>query len=269
TKLDQEISTEAFDDGLIGVITLNRPERHNALTLAMWRQFAESVRAFGERAACRVLIVRGAGERAFASGADLHELASHRQTVQGAAAHHAVVEDAFSALTAIEQPVIAMIHGYCIGGGCELAVACDLRVADDHAQFGIPAAKLGIVLGVDELRRLIGLVGVAKAKEILVTGRRLDAGEALRIGLVNQVVPAEDLEETTLALARQIAENAPTAVVATKALLNAIGRETPSGELAALQRTFVERADRVAESHDRINAFVTRRVRPSQASELS
>jgi enoyl-CoA hydratase/carnithine racemase len=261
TKVDQEILTETLDDGTIGVITLNRPERHNALTLAMWRQFAERVRALGENTACRVLIVCGAGERAFSSGADLHELASHRQTPPGAAAHHAVVEDAFSALTSIEQPVIAMIHGYCIGGGCELAVACDLRVADERGQFSIPATKLGIVLGVDELRRLVSLVGVAGAKEMLVTGRRFDAAEALRIGLVNQVVPADDLRETTLALARQIAENAPTAVVATKALLNAIGRETPLGELTALQRAFVERADRVAESHDRINASVTRRDR--------
>jgi len=261
--VDQEILTETLDDGKIGLITLNRPERHNALTLAMWRQFAESVRAFGENPVCRVLVVRGAGERAFASGADLHELASHRQTPQGAAAHHSVVEDAFAALTAIEQPVIAMIHGYCIGGGCELAVACDLRVADDRAQFGIPATKLGIVLGVDELRRLVSLVGVAMAKEILVTARRFDAIEALRIGLVNRIVPADDLEETVLALARQIAENAPTAVVATKALLNAIGQRTPAGELAALQHTFAERANRTADSRDRINSVVTRRDRSS------
>jgi enoyl-CoA hydratase/carnithine racemase len=262
-NVDQEILTETLDGGAIGLITLNRPERHNALTLAMWRQFAEGVRAFGESAAGRVLVVCGAGERAFSAGADLHEIATHRQTPDGAAAHHAVVEDAFRALTAIEQPVIAMIHGYCIGGGCELAVACDLRVADDRASFGIPAARLGIVLGVDELRRLASLVGVASAKEILVTGRRFDATEALRIGLVNQVVPADELEETTFALARQIAENAPTAVAATKALLNAVSGETSANELTRLQRSFVERADRVAESHERINAFVTRRERPS------
>lgn len=261
--MEPEILTQTMDDGTIGVITLNRPARHNALTLAMWRQFAESVRACGGNSACRVLIVRGAGERAFSAGADLSEIASHRQTPEGAAAHHAVVEEAFRALTTIEQPVIAMIHGYCIGGGCELAVACDLRVADDRAQFGIPAAKLGIVLGVDELQRLVSLVGVATAKEMLVSGRRFDAAESIRIGLVNQVVPADRLEEMTVALARQIAENAPTAVVATKALLNAIDRGTPSDELAVLQRAFVERAHQAADAHDRINSAVSRRDRSS------
>jgi enoyl-CoA hydratase/carnithine racemase len=265
--VDQEILTETLDDGAIGLITLNRPERHNALTLAMWRQFAESVRALGENPACRVLIVRGAGERAFSAGADLNEIAEHRQTPEGAAAHHAVVEDAFRALTTVEQPVIAMIHGYCIGGGCELAVACDLRVADDRALFSIPATKLGIVLGVDELRRLVSLVGLASAKEILVTGRRFDASGALRIGLVNHVVPAEDLEEAALALARQIAANVPSAVVGTKTLLDAIGRGTRSDELVALQKTFAERANHATDSRERINAFVTRRDAPSDASQ--
>jgi enoyl-CoA hydratase/carnithine racemase len=262
-KVEQEILAETLDDGTIGLITLNRPERHNALTLAMWRQFAESVRAFGENDDCRVLIVRGAGERAFSAGADLNEIATHRQTSEGAAAHHAVVEDAFRALTDFEQPVIAMIHGYCIGGGCELAVACDLRMADDRAQLGIPAAKLGIVLGVDELRRLASLVGVAVAKEILVTGRRFDAAEALRVGLVNQVVSADSLEDATFALARQIAENAPTSVVATKALLNAIDRGVPSTELAALQRTFAEQANHASDAGERIATVLSRRARPS------
>jgi enoyl-CoA hydratase/carnithine racemase len=258
-----EILSETLDDGAIGLITLNRPERHNALTLAMWRQFAECVRAFGESATCRAVVVRGAGERAFSAGADLHEIAQHRQTPEGAAAHHAIVEDAFRALTTIEQPVIAMIHGYCIGGGCELAVACDLRVADDRAQLGIPATKLGIVLGVDELRRLVNLVGAALAKEILLTGQRFGATEALRIGLVNQVVPVAELEETALTLARQIAVNDPSAVVATKTLLNAIDRAIPADELAALQKTFAERANGATQSRDRINAFATRRDRPS------
>ncbi len=257
----QEILTAPLDDGSIGLITLNRPERHNALTRAMWQQFAASVRAFGADPAVRVIVVRGAGERAFASGADLHELATHRQTPEGAAAYHEAVEDAFAALASVEQPVIAMIHGYCIGGGCELAVACDLRIADDRARFGIPATKLGIVLGVDELRRLVNLVGIAGAKEILFTARQFDAHEALRSGLVNQVVAAEVLEETVLTAARQIVPNAPGAIAAAKSLLDAIAREMPADDLVALQREFVERGHRDAESHERIGAFVNRRDR--------
>lgn len=260
-SVGQEILSETSDDGAIGLITLNRPARHNALTLAMWQQFAASVRALGANPATRVIVVRGAGERAFASGADLHELATHRQTPEGAAAYHVAVEEAFAALAAAEQPVIAMIHGYCIGGGCELAVACDLRIADEQARFGIPAAKLGIVLGVDELRRLVNLVGVAGAKEILFSGRQFDAGESLRMGLINQVVPAAELEETVMSLARQVAANAPTAVAAAKSLLDAIGRDMNRDELVGLQREFVSRAGRSAESQERISAFVNRRPR--------
>ncbi len=258
-----EVLTETLDDGAIGLITLNRPARHNALTLAMWQQVAANVREYGERSETRVIIIRGAGERAFASGADLHELATHRQTPEGAAAYHSAVEDAFAALAAVEQPVIAMIHGYCIGGGCELAVACDLRIADDRSRFGIPAAKLGIVLGVDELRRLANLVGVAGAKEILFTGRQFNADEALRMGLINRVVSAEDLETTVLDEARQIIANATIAVGASKTLLDAIGRGESADALSALQREFVERAHKSAESSERIGEFVTRRKRSS------
>jgi len=256
-----EILTATLDDGAVGQITLNRPARHNALTLAMWEQVAASVREFGARPETRVILIRGAGERAFASGADLHEMATHRETSEGAAAYHAAVEDAFAALAAVEQPVIAMIHGYCIGGGCELAVACDLRIADDQARFGIPAAKLGIVLGVDELRRLSNLVGLAGAKEILFTGRQFDAVEALSMGLINRVVAADSLEATVLEEARQIIGNAPVAVGAAKALLDAIGREEPAAEVVALQRELVERAGRSGESRERIAAFVNRRPR--------
>ncbi|HET7035780.1 MAG TPA: enoyl-CoA hydratase-related protein [Thermomicrobiaceae bacterium] len=254
-----EILRETRADGAIGLITLNRPERHNALNLAMWQELAAGVRALGADPATRVIVLRGAGEKAFASGADLHELATFRQTPEGAAAFHDAVEAAFAALAAVEQPVIAMIHGYCIGGGCELAVACDLRVADERARFGIPATKLGIVLGVDELRRLANLVGLAVAKEILFTSRHLDAGEALGAGLVNQVVPAAELEETVFGLARQIAANDPSAVAAAKSLLDALGRDMPADELLELQRSFVERARQEGESQQRINAVVNRR----------
>ena len=259
----REILTETPDDGAIALITLNRPARHNALTFSMWQQVAASVREFGARRETRVILIRGAGERAFASGADLHEMASHRETPEGAAAYHSAVEDAFAALATVEQPVIAMIHGYCIGGGCELAVACDLRIADEHARFGIPAAKLGIVLGIDELRRLANLVGVAGAKEILFTGRQFDATEALRMGLINRVVPAEDLYSSVLEEARQIIANVPTAVGAAKTLLDAIGREMAPDEIDALQREFVERAGTSGESQERIGAFVNRRQRSS------
>ena len=268
SEMAAAILTERRDDGAVAVVTLNRPERHNALNLAMWQGFAATIRELGSDPAVRVVVVRGAGERAFASGADLGELAGHRQTPEGAAAYHTAVEDAFASLAALHQPVIAMIHGYCIGGGCELAIACDLRLADDRARFGIPATKLGIVLGIDELRRLSGLVGPAVAKDILFSARLLDAPEALRTGLVNQVVPPSELEGAVMTLARQIAANAPTAVAAAKQLLDAIGQDRPDEVVARLRERLVERATESGESQERINAFLNR-PRETKAREHS
>src|SRR4051812_32140837 len=211
--------------GAIGIITLNRPERRNAIRLAGWQGLVEAMRDLGADAAIRVVILRGAGEEAFASGADITEFPATRSDPQSGVAYHAAVVGALRAIGAVEQPVIAMIHGYCIGGGCELAVACDLRLADDRARFGIPATRLGVVLGVDELRALRDLVGVGAAKDILLAGRTLTSDEALRIGLVNQVFRPEELLDATLRLAERIAGYAPVALAAAKDLLGWIARD--------------------------------------------
>jgi enoyl-CoA hydratase/carnithine racemase len=250
--------------GAIGIVTLNRPQRRNAIRLVGWQMLASAVRDLGAEGEVRVIILRGAGTDAFASGADISEFPTMRGDPERGAVYHAAVEEAFRAVTAVEQPVIAMIHGYCIGGGCELAVACDLRIADERARFGIPAARLGVVLGVDELRALRDLVGVGAAKDILIAGRTLDAAEALRIGLVNQVVPPDELLDTTLELAERIAGYAPVSLAAVKDLLGRIAHGDSPEELAAAHAAFSRRAFATPGHDVGVRAFLARDRRPEE-----
>lgn len=245
--------------GAVATLVLNRPEVHNAFRYDMWRGIAAAMRDFGADPAVRAIVIRGAGERAFASGADIAEFPERRGTPERAAEYHAAVADALGAVAEAERPVIAMIHGYCIGGGCELAIACDLRIADTRARFGIPAAKLGVVLGVQELRQLAGLVGVGAAKEILYTGRLFDADEALRIGLVNRVAPPEDLQAVVDEVTGQIAANAPLAVAAAKALLGRVARGDAPEDLAAAQAAFGRRALGSEDHREAVRAFLEKR----------
>jgi enoyl-CoA hydratase/carnithine racemase len=246
--------------GAIGLVTLNRPERRNAIRLAGWQGVVAAMGDLGADTAIRVIILRGAGEEAFASGADITEFPTVRSDPQSGAAYHEAVVGAFRAIAAVEQPVIAMIHGHCIGGGCELAVACDLRIADAHARFGIPAARLGVVLGVDELRALRDLVGLGAAKDILLGGRTLGADEALRIGLVNQVVQTDELFGTTLRLAERIAGYAPVALAAVKDLLARLARDESEDDLAAAHAAFSRRAFASPDYGEGVRAFIEKRA---------
>lgn len=243
-------------DGPVAYVILNRPRVHNAFSLRMWRSLASVMAGLGRDDTIRAIVIRGAGERAFASGADIAEFPTHRGTPEQGRAYHDIVEAALHAVTAAPQPVIAMIHGYCVGGGCELAVACDIRLCDDRAQFGIPAAKLGVVLGLQELRQLYELIGVAAAKELLLTGRLLDAGEALRIGLVHRVTSPAQLAAAVDELTARIAGNAPLAVAAVKRLLDGLAAGWPQPELEALQADFSRRSFASAEYQEAVRAFL-------------
>ncbi len=248
--------------GTIGIITLNRSDQHNVLLYEMWLDLAAKVHELGAQPDVRVIILRGAGEKAFTAGADITDFPSRRGNPEQAQIYHVAVAGALDALASVEQPVIAMIHGYCIGGGCELATACDLRIADERARFGIPATKLGIVLGIEELRYLLHLVGPAIAKDLLFTGRLLDATEALRVGLVNQIVSPVALEDTVMQIARQIAKNAPVAIAATKRLLMELEREADQAELQAIQQTFSKRAFASVEYQENLRAFLEQNSPP-------
>ena len=208
----------------IGFLTLNRPEQRNAMNLAVWEGLTRGAEKLDADPEVRAIVVRGSGDRAFGAGADIRELDEVRR--DPARINHTLemIERTMLAIENTDKPVIARVKGAALGGGCELAAACDLRIAADTATFGIPAGNLSIVITFQDTRRLIRLVGVGMAKEILMTGRTLDAHEALRIGLVNRVVPAADLARETAALAQTIAEKAPLSVAGTKRLSNRIAR---------------------------------------------
>ena len=194
--LDQPLTSKmiAEKDGAIGRLIFNNPARHNAVSLEMWEAVAQIIDDFERDDAVRVIVVSGAGGRAFVSGADISEFKERRASEEAAAAYSKISEGARMRLQETLKPTIAMIRGYCIGGGVGTALACDMRIAAEGSKFGIPAAKLGLGYAYDGIKKLVDLVGPAYAREIFFTARQFTAEEALRMGLVNRVVPAETLE---------------------------------------------------------------------------
>ncbi len=196
-------------DGGIVTVTLSNPERMNALSKPMWERVAAVFAELDADDAVRCIVVRGAGEKAFAAGADIAEFASERANVDQARAYGAVIQKAMDAVANCRHPVVAMIHGVCVGGGLELAAVCDMRICGESSRFGVPVKNLGLVMAYGELKGMIDLVGRAVAMEILLEGRVFGAAEARDKGLVNRVVPDADVEREALAAAQRIAEGAP------------------------------------------------------------
>jgi enoyl-CoA hydratase len=203
------------EDG-VGWLTFNNPARRNAMSLEMWQATEAALDAFENDPGVRVIVMRGAGGKAFVSGADISQFEDQRKNAEQSEAYNRISGSARQRMATLTKPMIAMIQGFCIGGGVAVAAAADLRVASEDSQFGIPAARLGLGYGFDSISKIVGLVGPAYAKELLFTARRLDAQEAHRIGLVNRVVPADQLEATVRAIALEIAANAPLTIRAAK-----------------------------------------------------
>jgi len=195
--------------GDIATVTLNRPERLNALDLAMWQELAGVMAGLAGPNGPRCIILRGAGGKAFAAGADLAEFAAVRATPEAAGCYGAVMNRALSAVRDCPLPTIALIEGVCVGAGLELAIMCDLRIAGAGSRFGVPIQKVGIVMPLPEIAYLVELVGHATALEILLEGRVFGAIEAKEMGLLTRVVPDGEAEAETFAAARRIAEGAP------------------------------------------------------------
>ncbi len=196
-------------EGALATVTLSNPERLNALTLAMWEQLGAIVRGLDSDDAVRCIVLKGAGEKAFAAGADIAEFSSVRADSRQAWAYGERIAGTMRALRECRHPIVAAIRGACVGGGIELASQCDLRVCGASSKFGVPIKNLGLVVAYDEMAGLIALAGRAVALEILLEGRVFGAAEALAKGLVNRVVPDERVEEEAYAAARHIAEGAP------------------------------------------------------------
>ena len=196
-------------DGVIATVALNNPERLNALDRAMWERLGVAMRELSADDALRCIVLRGAGDKAFAAGADIAEFAKERASARQAKAYGNLIHETMQAVARCRHPTVAMIKGACVGGGLEIAAMCDLRVCGESSRFGIPVNKLGLTMAYGELMGLLALVGRAVALEILLEGRVFDAAEAYRKGLVNRAVPDGKVEEEAYATARRIAEGAP------------------------------------------------------------
>jgi enoyl-CoA hydratase/carnithine racemase len=195
--------------GTIATVTLNNPEKLNALSFAMWARLAEVMRELETDEGVRCIVLRGAGDKAFAAGADIAEFGSVRANAKVAKGYGIKIEGAMRAVAECRHPTVAMIHGVCVGGGLEIASQCDLRICGASSRFGIPINKLGLVVGYGEMAALMDLVGRAVALEILLEGRVFGAIEAKEKGLVNRVVADDQVETEALAAAERIAAGAP------------------------------------------------------------
>ena len=209
-------------DPPLATITLNRPQQRNAISYQMWGELSQLLRELDDDGNCRAVVITGAGTEAFSAGADIKDFEEYRADSTMGRRYNSAVDGLLRTLTEMETPTISMIHGYAIGGGCELAVATDLRVASEDSKMGIPAARLGITIGHLEMQGLVNLVGKGNALYILYSGRLVDAQEALRMGLVNQVVATQDLAPTTYRLAQEIAALAPLSHAINKRTLNQV-----------------------------------------------
>ena len=196
-------------EGSVGWMIFNKPERRNAVSLDMWAAMPGILHRFEQDPAVKVVVLKGAGEKSFVSGADISQFESQRASAEANEAYDRISEQAFEALAKCGKPTIAMIRGYCIGGGLAIALGCDLRLATEDSKFGVPAARLGVGYGAPGVKKLMDLVGPSYTKEIFFTARHFDAAEAKDMGLVNRVVAASELEAYTRQYCATIAENAP------------------------------------------------------------
>lgn len=203
-------------DGGIGTVIFNNPERHNAVSLEMWAATRDILDDFRADPEVRVVVLTGAGGKAFVSGADISKFGSERASQEAVAKYNATTEQAFSGVHDFPKPTIAMIRGYCIGGGMALATCCDIRICTPGSKFGIPAAKLGLGYDHKGIRRLMNVVGPSFAKEIFFTARQFEAEEARMMGFVNRVVPDDELESYVKGYGEMIAANAPLTIGAVK-----------------------------------------------------
>ena len=238
----------------ICTFTINRPESLNALNSEVLLRIGDTLNSLKDSSEVRAVIIRGAGEKAFSSGMDIGRASEGRANSRDALTYGT------ESMINYPYPVIAMIYGYCLGGGCDLAVSCDLRIAADTAKLGMPPAKLGGVYGTAALKRFIDLLGTAYTREIFLVGRQVAAHRALQMGLVNQVVPEKDLLSLTYGIAQEIAENAPLSVSGHKAVINKIsGHLTLRPEEEEEIRLIMARAANSEDRKEGIRAFAERR----------
>ena len=220
----------------VGRLILNQPDKLNAISFEMWQGISIAVRSFAADDAVRVIVVSGAGGKAFSAGADISQFEKKRGSADAIAEYNAATQHAYEDLSNVNKPTIACIEGFCIGGGLATALCCDLRIATTAAKFAIPAARLGLGYSYTGLRPLVELVGPASAKEILYTARKFSAEEALHMGLINRAVEQPELDQAVRELAQSIASNAPLTVAACKTIIGQVLKDPAQRDLDLCQQ---------------------------------
>jgi enoyl-CoA hydratase/carnithine racemase len=255
TETDKILSRR---DGHVGYVIYNNPERHNAVSLDMWEAAVRILDDFRDDKDIGVVVVTGAGGKAFVSGADISRFEKERSSEEAVARYNAIVEKSYAAFHEFPKPTIAMIRGYCIGGGMGLATCCDLRICSDGSKFGVPAAKLGLGYGYPGLKRLVDIVGPSFAMEIFYTARQFTAAEVLAMGLVNRVVPDGELEKYVKDYADTIAGNAPLTIKAVKATVAEVMKEDSKRDIKR-SAAFVEACFKSRDYEEGRKAFMEKR----------
>ena len=225
---------QSIADG-VGIITFNNPEKRNAMSLDMWEGLGSALVELRDDPKVRVVIMVGAGDKAFVSGADISQFEKTRHNAEASEEYSKKSAAQRALLADYPKPTIACIRGFCLGGGMQVAMLADIRIASENSQFGIPAAKLGIAYGYDGLKHLVSLVGTSWARLIMYTGMRIDSAEGLRIGLVDRVVPDTELWNATSEIAGTISGNAPLAIKAAKITIAQILKDPDTRDMDAIK----------------------------------
>ncbi len=244
----------------VATVTFNRPRQRNAISYHGWLELRRIAMDLDLDPDIRVVILTGAGDDAFSAGADIKDFENYRDNSRKAVVYAEAFDGAMDAVEAMSKPTICLIKGFCVGGGCELSMAADIRIAADNSRFGIPVARLSILVGYKEMRRLVQLVGPGNAAYILLSARLIDAREALRIGLVTQIAPLEEVSDIARNLAREMAPLAPLSQARHKKILQTVLKnpalESLSEEEELLPFTNFDSSD----FHEGRRAFIERRA---------
>jgi len=244
--------------GAVGWIVFNQPQKRNAINGAMWRGIPAAMRQFDADSEVRCVAFRGAGAEAFSAGADISEFQKIRAERESVSQYDGLLDEVLRSIQDSRKPSLAMIHGFCMGGGLEIALACDLRYCGESAQFGIPAAKLGLAYNVEGHKRLLETVGQARAREIMFLGRRYDAAEAAAMGLIHRVVPDARLEEFVAGILHTLGENAPLAIANSKTIIEEYVKASGLPDHRVMDAA-IDRAARSADYEEGRKAFMEKR----------
>lgn len=244
--------------GATGWIVFDQPAKRNAINDAMWRGIPPAMKQFDADPDVRCVCFRGAGTQAFSAGADISEFEKNRSSSEAVGGYDDLLDRVLHAIQGSLKPSVAMISGYCLGGGVEIALACDLRYCSQSSQFGIPAARLGLAYNVEGHKRLLETVGHARAREIMFLGRRYNADEALAMGMVHRVLPDDQLERFTGEILQTLAENAPLSIANTKTILEEYAKSVGAPDHERM-RAAIERCARSEDYKEGRRAFMEKR----------